>query len=90
MSAKLLADTGGDVLTLKRHSSWKSGSVAESYVADRLTNKIKVARMIQSQESSAGARIIVFRVILLFLPGQVFIIHADSKCVINVHTYKST
>jgi integrase len=44
-SATLLANRGGDLLTLKRHGGWKSGTVAESYVADSLKRKIDVAHM---------------------------------------------
>ncbi|CAH1366303.1 unnamed protein product, partial [Tenebrio molitor] len=46
-SATLLANAGADVLTLKRHGSWKSSTVAENYVAESMCNKIKIAKMIQ-------------------------------------------
>jgi hypothetical protein len=42
-----LANAGADVLTLKRHGSWKSSTVAENYVAESMCNKIKIAKMIQ-------------------------------------------
>lgn len=45
-SATLLANSGVDVLALKRHGGWKSSAVAESYVAESLTNKIQVANKI--------------------------------------------
>lgn len=45
-SATLLADTGADILTLKRHGGWKSTSVAEGYVEDSIQNKISVAKKI--------------------------------------------
>lgn len=45
-SATLLANTGVDVLQLKRHGGWKSSTVAESYVADSITNKNEVANKI--------------------------------------------
>jgi hypothetical protein len=46
-SATLLANAGADVLTLKRHGSWKSSTVAENYVAESMCNKIKISKMIQ-------------------------------------------
>ncbi len=45
-SATLLANTGVDVLALKRHGGWKSGNIAEGYVADSITNKNDVANKI--------------------------------------------
>lgn len=45
-SATFLADTGIDVLGLKRHGGWKSTTVAESYVADSMTNKLEIASRI--------------------------------------------
>lgn len=45
-SATLLADAGGDLLTLKRHGGWKSSSVAETYVEESVQNKIKIAEKI--------------------------------------------
>jgi hypothetical protein len=42
-SATLLADSGADVMTLKRHGGWRSGAVAESYVEDSLQNKAKIS-----------------------------------------------
>ncbi|CAH2209166.1 jg23352, partial [Pararge aegeria aegeria] len=36
-SATLLADSGADLLTKKRHGGWKSNSVAEGYVEGRLS-----------------------------------------------------
>jgi hypothetical protein len=45
-SATLLADSGADILTLKRHGSWKSNSVAESYVSASKTSKLEIAKKI--------------------------------------------
>lgn len=45
-SATLLANTGVDVLALKRHGGWKSANIAESYVAESITNKNEVANKI--------------------------------------------
>jgi integrase len=38
-SATLLADSGADLLTLKRHGGWKSNTVAEGYVEDSVCQK---------------------------------------------------
>lgn len=51
-SASLLADSGADILTLKRHGGWKSSTVAEGYVEDSITNKIKISKCILTGESS--------------------------------------
>jgi hypothetical protein len=40
----LLADSGADILTLKRHGSWKSNTVAESYVSASKTSKLEIAK----------------------------------------------
>jgi integrase len=45
-SATLLADTGADLLSLKRHGGWSSSSVAEGYIDECLTNKVEVANKI--------------------------------------------
>jgi hypothetical protein len=46
-SATLLANASGtDILDLKRHGGWKSGTVAEGYISESITNKIQVANKI--------------------------------------------
>lgn len=45
-SATFLADSGADILTVKRHGGWRSSSVAESYIEDSIQNKIKIAKRI--------------------------------------------
>jgi integrase len=42
-SATWLADSGADIMKIKRHGGWKSNSVAEGYVEDSLENKKKIA-----------------------------------------------
>jgi hypothetical protein len=42
----LIADTGADLLTIKRHGGWKSNTVAEGYIETLLENKKKVANKI--------------------------------------------
>ncbi|KAJ3655878.1 hypothetical protein Zmor_014987 [Zophobas morio] len=46
-SATILADMGGDILSLKRHGGWKSSMVAEGYVEESLTDKRRIANIIQ-------------------------------------------
>lgn len=48
-SATLLVDAGGDLATLKRHGGWRSGTVAEGYIEQSLTNKLEVARKIENR-----------------------------------------
>lgn len=44
-SATLLADSGADITTIKRHGSWKSDCVAEGYIEESIQNKISIAVM---------------------------------------------
>jgi integrase len=55
-SATLLANRAGDLLTLKRHGGWKSGSIAESYVEESLKRKIDVANMLTDPGPSTSKR----------------------------------
>jgi len=45
-SATMLANSGGDLLTVKKHGGWKSSTVAEGYVDNTITKKIDVSRKI--------------------------------------------
>ncbi|XP_011859053.1 PREDICTED: uncharacterized protein LOC105556569, partial [Vollenhovia emeryi] len=45
-SATLLADSGADIITLKRHGGWKSNTVAEGYIEDSFNNKKKICNQI--------------------------------------------
>jgi integrase len=66
-SATLLADSGANILTLKRHGSWKSNSVAESYVSASKTSKLKIAKQISENApgcSSTGTAL------ERYLPGE--------------------
>jgi hypothetical protein len=58
-SATLLADSGADLLTLKRHGGWRSSSVAEGYIDDSMRNKEEISSRITRNinlESSVGSR----------------------------------
>lgn len=52
-SATLLADSGADIQMLKRHGGWRSTTVAEGYVDDSISNKVKTSRRIFNQEVSS-------------------------------------
>lgn len=45
-SATLLADSGANLLTLKRHGGWRSNSVAEGYIDDSMRNKEEISSRI--------------------------------------------
>lgn len=50
-SATLLANSGSDMLTLKRHGGWRSTAVAEGYIGESLSNKINISqRILTNQE----------------------------------------
>lgn len=46
-SATLLADSGADLTTLKRHGGLKSSTVAEVYIEDSIDNKSKICKGIK-------------------------------------------
>lgn len=47
-STTLLADSGADMLTIKRHGGWKSDSVAAGYIENSTANKLKISKQISS------------------------------------------
>lgn len=57
-SATFLADSGADVLTLKRHGGWKSNTVAEGYVEESVEGKKKIADLILRGESSITGKVV--------------------------------
>ncbi|XP_077256510.1 uncharacterized protein LOC143894243 [Temnothorax americanus] len=52
ISATLLADSGADIITLKRHGGWKSNTVAEGYIEDSINSKKKYTNQLQNQSTS--------------------------------------
>lgn len=50
-SASLLAESGANLTTIKRHGGWKSSTVAEGYIEDSLQNKKNIAGQILSKTS---------------------------------------
>ncbi|XP_031350882.1 uncharacterized protein LOC116176442 [Photinus pyralis] len=49
-SATLLANTGGDILQLKRLGGWKSSTVAEGYVENSIHGQVQIANMLSHAE----------------------------------------
>ena len=45
-SATLLADSGANLTTIKRHGGWKSSSVAETYIENSIENKRNISASI--------------------------------------------
>lgn len=43
-AATMVVNAGGDILTLKRAGGWKSSVVAESYVAESITQKLDMSK----------------------------------------------
>lgn len=53
-SVTLLADAGAGMSNIKRHGGWKSTSIAEGYIEDSISNKIKISNKILNCEVSAA------------------------------------
>src|SRR6266576_3636155 len=47
-SATILANAGGDLLTLKCHSGWKSSTVAKGYIDDSILHKKNTEQLISA------------------------------------------
>jgi Phage integrase family len=58
-SASMLADAGADILTLKRHGGWKSTTVAEGYVEDSISNKVRICEKIMGKSGDGPSKNIV-------------------------------
>ncbi|XP_046630008.1 tyrosine recombinase XerC-like [Neodiprion virginianus] len=54
-SATLLADSGANITTLKRHGGWKSSNVAEDYIEESVKNKSKIGHIISTAVNFAPA-----------------------------------
>lgn len=58
-STSLLADSGADLLMVKRHGGWKSNSVAEGYIETSLQNKKNTAvRILGGPSTSTDVNIV--------------------------------
>lgn len=56
-SATLLAESGADLVSLKRHGGWRSSTVAEGYIEDSVNSKIAVARKIFPETSCSSSKL---------------------------------
>lgn len=54
-SATLLADSGAELTTLKRHGGWKSSTVAEAYIESSIENKTRIAKQILGDKSDGAS-----------------------------------
>lgn len=45
-SATLLVESGGDLMTLKKHGGWKSSTVAEGYVDQSVAHRTEIANKV--------------------------------------------
>lgn len=52
-SATLLADSGADITSIKRHGGWRSTSVAEGYLEDSIEAKNKISKSLLHVEDIA-------------------------------------
>lgn len=53
-AATMLAENGGDLLTLKKFGGWKSSAVAEQYVEESVVKKIKISKQLFNSTESAS------------------------------------
>lgn len=57
-SVTILADSGADITTIKRHGGWKSTAVAEGYIQNSVNNKRKICNQLTNiidQSSSSSS-----------------------------------
>ena len=48
ISATLIAASGANITTLKRHGGWKSTTVTEGYIEESIKNKTKISKIVSS------------------------------------------
>lgn len=53
-AATMLVENGGDLLTLKKFAGWKSSAVAEQYVEESISKKIKISKQLFNSTESAS------------------------------------
>lgn len=59
-SASMLVESGGDLLTLKRHGGWRSSNVAEGYIEESIQRKIEVSRKLFNPSHSQNTTSVSF------------------------------
>lgn len=52
-----LANSGGDLITIKRHGGWKSSAVAEGYIDNSIKKKLDVAEILSNTAPTTSAKI---------------------------------
>ncbi|KAJ8911108.1 hypothetical protein NQ315_003370 [Exocentrus adspersus] len=57
-SATLLADSGADFVSLKRHGGWRSTTVAEGYIEESIEKKIKISNNILSATPNTSSAVV--------------------------------
>ncbi|KAJ8909631.1 hypothetical protein NQ315_007339, partial [Exocentrus adspersus] len=57
-SAALLADSGADFVSLKRHGGWRSTTVPEGYIEESIEKKIKISNNILSATPNTSSAIV--------------------------------
>lgn len=91
-SVSHLANTGSDLITIKRHGGWKSSAVAEGYIDSSLQRKIEVAHVLSdtnmassSSEVESSINLKVQESSIKKLPG--INIHAKDTSTVSFNIY---
>lgn len=53
-SATMLANSGGDLITVKKHGGWKSSAVAKGYIDSTLSKKFDISNKILTNNDSSS------------------------------------
>lgn len=56
-SATLLVESGGDLMTLKKHGGWKSSTIAEGYVDESVTQRTEIANKVLGTCGNGSAEV---------------------------------
>jgi hypothetical protein len=84
----MLANNGGDLLTLKQFGGWKSSSVAEQYVEESVSKKIKVSKQLFHAEPEKSEITYCANNENRENPGQnctcKIVISGNANCTINI------
>lgn len=86
-SATFLADSGADILKVKRHGGWKSNTVAEGYVENSIENKKRIATDILGESSSNASSVLhnEIRAAAMNSTSAGINLTNCSHCVINIY-----
>jgi integrase len=92
--ASMVAESSGNLLPVKQIGGWKSSKVAEAYIEETITSKMKVANMILSTNNSdevpaATSSSQETKIIRKGCEGSGDLVFRDNfNCTINVHMCK--